>query len=182
MISVSDPPSCTRTRKYARDDIPITVGTSERKWTWSGGAVAILGVTVTNDASPRGASHLRGYAPVHSTCEQPRSHPRTAARVQFFADFLFEEHNTCYPVSLTSSAWESAVAKPSENTSRDETAALTGPVAMRRKTPQRRLVADIRVWRDIGSAPPGPEQQDWANHGSLCMKNPRAEIFLPAKP
>ena len=47
MISVSAPPSCTRTRKYARDDIPITVGTSERKSTSSGGAVAILGVTVT---------------------------------------------------------------------------------------------------------------------------------------
>jgi hypothetical protein len=48
MISVSDHPSCTRTRKYARDDIPITVGTSERKSTSSGGAFAILGVTVTN--------------------------------------------------------------------------------------------------------------------------------------
>jgi hypothetical protein len=48
MISVSAPPSCTRTRKYARDDIPITVGTSEGKSTSSGGAVAILGVTVTN--------------------------------------------------------------------------------------------------------------------------------------
>jgi hypothetical protein len=41
------------------------------------------------------------------------------------------------------------VAKPSENTSRDETAALAGRVAMWLKTWQRRLVADIRVGRDI---------------------------------
>ena len=47
------------------------------------------------------------------------------------------------------------MAKPSENTSRDETAALASPVAMRRKT---------------------------ANHGSLLTKKPKGEIFLPAKP
>ena len=46
------------------------------------------------------------------------------------------------------------MAKPSENTSRDETAALAGAVAMRRKT---------------------------ANHGSLLTKKPKGEIFLPAK-
>ena len=45
--------------------------------------------------------------------------------------------------------------KPSENTSRDETAALAGAVAMRHKT---------------------------ANHGSLRTKKPKGEIFLPAKP
>ena len=41
------------------------------------------------------------------------------------------------------------MAKPSENACRDETAAFVGRVAMRRKTWQRRLVADIRVGRDI---------------------------------
>ncbi len=48
MISVSDHPSCTRTRKYARDDIPITVGTSERRSTSLGALSRFLGVTMTN--------------------------------------------------------------------------------------------------------------------------------------
>jgi hypothetical protein len=155
MISVSDPPSCTRTRKYARDDIPITVGTSERKSTSSGGRCC----------------DSRGYSGTRATVRGCRSQVKWAAhdrvtgkergssrRSVIFWRFHLEKHNPCYPVSLTSSAWERAVAKPSENTSRDETAALAGRVAMRRKTPQRQLVADVRVRRRYRSAPPGPGQ------------------------
>jgi hypothetical protein len=100
MISVSDPPSCTRTRKYARGDIPITVGTFERKSPSSGGAVAILGVTVTNALERlfgNAARKSSGLAPDRGTGkERGSSRPRVN-----YCRFSFEKHTPCYPVALT---------------------------------------------------------------------------------